>query len=57
MALAPAAVFIWLMRQLPDVVHGHPVEQSFLMYIIAFMASMLGVFAGPVFDYAQDADL
>ncbi len=92
LALAPAAVFIWLMRQLPDVMHGHPVEQSFqwvedlglefalrldglsllfalliigigtlillytqgyfkghpqqgrfLMYIIAFMASMLGV--------------
>ena len=92
LALAPAAVFVWLLRQLPGVMHGHPVEQSFqwaeglglefalrldglsmlfallisgigtlvllytqgyfkglpqqgrfLMYMIAFMASMLGV--------------
>ena len=92
LALAPAAFFVWLLRQLPEVMHGHPVEQSFqwveglglefalrldglsllfallisgigtlillytqgyfkgdpqqgrfLMYIIAFMASMLGV--------------
>ena len=92
LALAPASVFIWLLRQLPQVEHGHCVEQSFqwieglgldfalrldglgmlfallisgigtliifytqgyfkghpqqgrfLMYIIAFMASMLGV--------------
>jgi len=92
LALVPASVFAWLILQLPDVMHGHPVEQSFqwveglglefalrldglsllfallisgigtlilfytqgyfkghpqqgrfLMYIIAFMASMLGV--------------
>jgi len=92
LALVPAAVFAWLLRQLPSVMHGHPVEQSFpwveglglefalrldglsllfallisgigtlvilytqgyfkghpqqgrfLMYMIAFMASMLGV--------------
>ena len=92
MALVPAAVFVWLIKQLPQVAHGHPIEQSvvwveglslefalrldglnmlfallisgigaliifytqgyfkgnpqqgrFLMYIIAFMASMLGV--------------
>ncbi|RKX35375.1 MAG: hypothetical protein DRP64_19355, partial [Verrucomicrobia bacterium] len=92
LALVPAAVFAWLLRQLPAVMHGHSVEQSFpwveglglefalrldglsllfsllisgigtliilytqgyfkghpqqgrfLMYMIAFMASMLGV--------------
>jgi multicomponent Na+:H+ antiporter subunit A len=92
LALVPAVFFAWLIRQLPEVLHGHPVEQSFfwvegiglefalrldglsmlfallisgigtliliytqgyfkghpqqgrfLMYIIAFMASMLGV--------------
>jgi len=92
LALVPAAVFAWLLRQLPAVMHGHPVEQSFqwveglglefalrldglsllfallisgigaliilytqgyfkghpqqgrfLMYMVAFMASMLGV--------------
>jgi multicomponent Na+:H+ antiporter subunit A len=92
LALVPAAVFVWLIRQLPTVAHGHSVEQSvqwaeglglefalrldglsllfallisgigtliifytsgyfkghaqqgrFLMYMIAFMASMLGV--------------
>ncbi len=92
LALVPAAVFAWLIRQLPMVAHGHSVEQSFqwveglglefalrldglgllfallisgigtliifytqgyfkghpqqgrfLMYTIAFMASMLGV--------------
>jgi multicomponent Na+:H+ antiporter subunit A len=92
LALAPAGVFFWLLRQLPAVMHGHTVEQSFswveglglefslrldglsmlfallisgigtliliytqgyfkghpqqgrfLLYIIAFMASMLGV--------------
>ncbi len=30
LALAPASVFIWLFFQLPAVMHGHPVEQSFL---------------------------
>lgn len=29
LALAPAAFFVWLLRQLPGVMHGHPVEQSF----------------------------
>lgn len=29
MALAPAAVFGWLLWKLPDVMHGHPVEESF----------------------------
>ena len=29
LALAPATVFAWLLRQLPAVMHGHPVEQSF----------------------------
>jgi len=29
LALAPAAVFAWLLRQIPGVMHGHPVEQSF----------------------------
>lgn len=92
LALVPATVFAWLIRQLPQVAHGHSMEQSFqwieglglefslrldglgllfallisgigaliifytqgyfkghpqqgrfLMYIIAFMASMLGV--------------
>lgn len=92
LAAAPLAFFSWLLMQLPDVMHGHPVEQSFpwvaglglelsfrldglgllfallisgigtlillytqgyfkghpqqgrfYMYIIAFMASMLGV--------------
>lgn len=92
LSLFPAAVFVWLIRRMPEVAHGHSVEQSFswvkglgldfalrldglsllfallisgigtliifytqgyfkghaqqgrfLMYIIAFMASMLGV--------------
>ncbi len=92
LAIVPASFFIWLLRQLPEVIHGHPIEQSFqwvaglnlefalrldglsllfallisgigtlilfytqgyfkghpqqgrfLMYIIAFMASMLGL--------------
>ncbi len=95
LALAPASFFAWLLRQLPEVMHGHPVEESFhwveglgiefalrldglsllfallisgigtlillytqgyfkgnpqqgrfLMYMIAFMASMLGVVLG-----------
>jgi len=29
LALAPASMFVWLLRQLPSMMHGHPVEQSF----------------------------
>ena len=29
LALVPAAVFVWLIRQLPTVAHGHSLEQSF----------------------------
>ncbi len=27
---APLAMFVWLLKQIPEIMHGHPVEQTFL---------------------------